>query len=174
MTIQIDLSVHGSIWRFVCVMGKEMHKMKLEELILWGKNKTDLPWALSILLGMGKLALRNLHRQRPPARNTDLAMRKWEAERRLPNRVMLQVCKPCLGILPITALTFGQALGPPTNPRSFPCLQVTIKSICLCRALWFILTQRSSTGLEVPLRTQGVAAWNLCVRPFPSDQVSLS
>lgn len=105
-------------------------------------------------------------------------MRRWDSDRRPCHmRAARQAADPRLGLLPVKSLAFGQTLDPSMNPShsagQFPCLQVTIQSVCLCRALGFVHKQEEPRHGGSHWDTQ-VAAPSLCVRLFPSDQVSLA
>lgn len=115
-----------------------MHTSEIRRAhLLRGKNRADLPWAPPILLGLGKLGLRNLHGQRPPPETPALTRGNGRAERRLSNGVRPQVRKlvpapfPSRPSLPVRLGVPQQCRG---LHRATPMSPATVQSMRLCRA----------------------------------------
>lgn len=86
-------------------------------------------------------------------------MRRWDSDRRpCPMGAARQAADPRLGLLPVKSLAFGQTLDPSMNPShsegQFPCLQVTVQSVCLCRALGFVHQQEEPRHSGSPRDTR--------------------
>ena len=73
---------------------------------------------------------------------------------------------PCLGILPVKSLAFGQTLNPSMNPShsagQFPHLSVTVQSVWLCRALGFVHKQEEPRHGGSPQDTRSGCPKPLC------------
>ena len=179
MTNQVDLSAQGSVCSFFVVVVNEQGNLLIsnhKSSPQGGKSKL-IPWGhFPPCWQSVSLTLETLQRGIQPACLDDEEMGcrqktmshggRWTKLQTLALAFFLS--SPSLSVrLSIPQWTPAIAQG------SFHICKL-LSSLSGCAEPWGLSTSKRNPGTVVPLRTHGVAAPSLCVRLFPSDQVSLA